>query len=243
MAKKSTASRLERLEHVTAHLKQEGYCTVTQLASLFDVSERTITRDLQILRDQGLPIDADRGRGGGIRLDRNWGIGRVNLSYSEAVDLLVSLAVAEQMNSPLFLAQLGSIRRQLMASFSSEKRHKVAGLKARILIGESASPFVLSSFDTAEKPVIQRLHQAFVTQQCLRISYVAEDGAKTERDIQPHYLLLNYPVWYVLAWDNFRDAPRTFRCDRIAQATGSDEKFTLLSKDVFRSAIDGYVLK
>ena len=74
-----------------------------------------------------------------MRLDRHWGIGRVNLAYSEAVDLLVSLAVAEQMKSPLFMAHLGPIRRKLMASFSPATKHKVKGLKARILIGESAS--------------------------------------------------------------------------------------------------------
>ena len=65
-----------------------------------------------------MQIDADRGRGGGVRLDRNWGVGRINLAYSEAVDLLISLAVAEQMNSPMFLANLDSVRRQLVASSS-----------------------------------------------------------------------------------------------------------------------------
>lgn len=243
MEKRSITTRLDRLELLKTQLMQEQFCTVAGLADLLGVSPRTITRDLQVLREQGLPIDADRGRGGGVRLDRNWGVGRVNLSYSEAVDLLVSLAVAEQMNSPLFLAQLGSIRRQLLASFSPDKRHKVKDLKARIWIGASASPFVLQSFETAKKPVVQRLHQAFVTQSRLHISYLAEGDKMSSREIEPHYLHLNYPVWYVLAWDLLRDAPRTFRCDRILQARGSDEKFKLLPQSQFLSAIGGGILK
>lgn len=242
MTKRSTNDRLIRLEKLKEHLKQEDYYTAQDLAALMNVNVRTITRDIQFLRGQGLPIDSDRGRGGGIRLDRHWGIGQMNLSYNEAIDLLVSLAVAEQMNSPLLLAQLGSIRRKLMASFSPDKRHKVSGLKSRILIGESASTFVLASFETATKSVVQRLHQAFVTQQNLHITYRAESGDKTTRDIEPHYLLLHYPVWYVLAWDQLRDAPRTFRCDRIINAHRLEERFKLQPQDSFSSAFDGSVL-
>ena len=227
---------------LTEHLKQSGFCTIGTLSSLLGVSTRTVTRDIQILREQGLPIAADRGRGGGVQLDQHWGVGRMKLSYPEAVDLLVSLAVAEQMNSPLFLAQLGSIRAQLIASFAPDKRQKVTDLKARILVGGSASPFVLSSFETAKQSIVQHLHQAFVSQQCLVISYLAEGGAKTERKIEPHYLLLTYPVWYVLAWDRLRDDARTFRCDRILDAHVALDKFKLLPKDTFRSSIEGSVL-
>mgnify|MGYP001801399790 CR=1 FL=1 len=125
MARSNSHDRLRRLELLAAHLKQEGFCTIKELAVSYDVSERTSARDLQLMRDQGLPIDADRGRGGGVRLDRHWGIGRLNLSYPEAVDLLISISVAEQMKSPIFLANLASIRRQLIASFSAEKRERV----------------------------------------------------------------------------------------------------------------------
>jgi hypothetical protein len=84
----------------------------------------------------------DRGRGGGVRLDPHWGVGRVNLSYPEAVDLLISIEVAEKMGSPMFLANLGSVRRHLVASFSPRKRAEVNRLKSRILIGVTASTYV-----------------------------------------------------------------------------------------------------
>lgn len=237
MSQRSDSNRLERLEQIVQHLKQEGYCKVVDLADVFNVSVRTITRDIQILRERGLPIDADRGRGGGILLDQRWGVGRVNLNYTEAIDLLVSLAIAEQMNSPLFLAQLKSIRHKLMASFSPDKKSKIQNLKSRILIGESASSFVLSSFDVSPQSAIAILHQAFVMQQNLKISYEAENGQKTSREIEPHYLLLNYPVWYVLSWDHLRNAPRTFRCDRIAKSESLQDKFKLQPIDIFKDSL------
>ncbi|WP_120499822.1 YafY family protein [Roseovarius sp. EL26] len=238
MARANSYDRLRRLELLAAHLKQEGFSTIKELAESHDVSERTISRDLQLMRDQGLPIDSDRGRGGGVRLDRHWGIGRLNLSYPEAVDLLISISVAEQMKSPIFLANLASIRRQLIASFSAEKRERVDRLKSRILIGETASTFVQGSVVLADGKAVQKLHQGFLDQTNVSIRY-KDDDKITTREIEAHYLLLNYPIWYVLAVDHLRDAMRTFRCDRVLSAELTDTKFQVLSKTSFAQSLEG----
>jgi len=239
MKRASTYDRLQRLEILTARVKSENPTTIGDVAKELGVSVRTINRDIQILRNQGLPIDADRGRGGGIRLHHSWGIGRINLNYTEAVDLLVSLAVAEQMNSPLFMAQLTNIRRKLMASFSPSMSHKVKGLKARIQIGESSSSTVLSTYTPAVTHIVRHLHQAFLMQQNIQIAYWSMNDEKTIRTIQPHYLLLCYPVWYVLAWDELREDVRTFRCDRIQKIKTLEDNFKLLPISRFKQSLDG----
>lgn len=239
MARANSHDRLRRLELLAAHLKQEGFCTIKELALSHDVSARTIARDLQLMRDQGLPIDADRGRGGGVRLDRHWGIGRLNLSYPEAVDLLISISVAEQMKSPIFLANLASIRRQLIASFSAEKRDRVDRLKSRILIGETASTFVQGTVVSTNGKAIQTLHQGFLDQTNLTIRYAAEESKVTTREIEAHYLLLNYPIWYVLAVDHLRGALRTFRCDRILSAELTSTRFQVLPRSSFAQPLAG----
>jgi predicted DNA-binding transcriptional regulator YafY len=225
------------MELLAVQLKQDEHCTVKELALQHGVSVRTITRDLSVMRENGMQIDADRGRGGGVRLDRNWGVGRLNLSYPESVDLLISIAVAEQMNSPMFLANLGSVKRQLVASFSPLKRTKVSRIKSRILIGITSSTYVQASANTAQKPVIQALHQAFIDQEKLEIKYQREDGKTSVRQIAPHYLLLKYPIWYVVAFDDLRKEPRTFRCDRIHSATKTGTNFNLLPKDAFHPSL------
>jgi len=243
MVRTNSNGRLRRLELLAVQLKQEGLCTVKDLADQHGVSERTIARDLLLMREQGMPIDADRGRGGGVRLDSNWGVGRMNLAYPEAVDLLISIAVSEQMNSPMFLASLGSVRRQLVASFSPEKCKKVNRLKSRILIGDTASTYVQATVNAPPKRVVQALHQAFLDQGTLAIRYQNEGGVTSERQIEPHYLLLKYPVWYVIAFDHLRDAPRTFRCDRILTAQTTGTHFRLLPKEGFQQSLDGNDLK
>ncbi|WP_424944754.1 helix-turn-helix transcriptional regulator [Aliiroseovarius crassostreae] len=227
------------MELLAVQLKQDTHCTVKELARQHGVSVRTISRDLSLMRDQGMQIDADRGRGGGVRLDRNWGVGRLNLSYADAVDLLISIAVAEQMQSPIFLANLASVRRQLVASFSPEKRRQVDQLKSRIMIGVTASTFVQNSVSPFPKRIIQALHQAFISQSELEMRYKREDGVISDRRIAPHYLLLKYPVWYVVAIDHLKACPRTFRVDRILEAQKTDTTFNLLPKDAFAPSIVG----
>ncbi len=227
------------MELLAVQLKQDAHCTVKDLAQQQGVSTRTIARDLALMRDQGMRIDADRGRGGGVRLDRNWGVGRMNLSYAEAVDLLISIAVAEQMKSPIFLANLGSVRRQLVASFSPEKRDKVNQLKSRILIGVTASTYVQASASAPPKRVVQAVHQAFVDQKVLELRYQREDGVVSNRQIEAQYLLLKYPIWYVVAIDHLKNEPRTFRCDRMLAASLNEKRFKLLPKERFHPSLIG----
>ena len=61
----------------------------------------------------------------------------------------------------------------------------------------------------------------------------------SRREIEPHFLLLKYPVWYVIALDGLRDAPRTFRCDRILESRVMDASFRLLPKATFDSVLAG----
>ena len=225
------------MEQIAVHLREVTHCTIKDLATEHGVSTRTIARDLELMRDRGMQIDTDRGRGGGVRLERNWGVGRINLDYAEALDLLISIAVADRMRSPIFLANLGSVRRQLVASFSPEKRSKVHRLKARILVGDTASPYVQKGVGPPAKRVVQALHRAFVDLETLQIRYRREDQAISERVIEPHYLMLNYPVWYVVAMDHLRQAPRTFRCDRIEAAEATGTLFRLLPKKRFASPL------
>ncbi|WP_370979431.1 helix-turn-helix transcriptional regulator [Agaribacterium sp. ZY112] len=239
MKRSSTTSRIERLDILTARLKSDGPTTIGGLAKEVGVSVRTLNRDIQLLKDQGLPIETDAGRGGGVRLDRHWGVGRINLNYSEAVDLLISLAVAEQMNSAIFMAHLTSVRHKLMASFSPTMKHKVSSLKARILISGSASQFMLEEFTSPKKNIVENIHQAFLMHTPIEINYQTLNGDRTKRIIEPHYLLLSYPIWYVIAWDHLRNAARTFRCDRVKHVKLVNDVFTPRPISDFKSSLDG----
>jgi len=103
MAKSETLPRIERLEHLVSRLRANEPLILRDIAKEFGISLSTINRDIALLRKRGIPVEADRGRGGGVRIGATWGVGRVALTYREAIDLLVSIASIEKMQLSMML--------------------------------------------------------------------------------------------------------------------------------------------
>ena len=215
MVKGATSSLLGRLEQLKGLLKSRDFATAQDLAVELGVSRRTLHRYLAILRDAGLPIESGRGRGGGLRLHSNWGLGRVHFNTAEAIDLLLSVAIAERISSPVLLRQLAGIKRKIVASFGEAHQAQIRLLRKRILLGPPASDRVAVSFLDSPGRAHPALAEAFLSTRCVTIEYVDRKGMTTLRPVEPHYLYLSLPVWYLLAWDRLRGAVRHFRVDRI----------------------------
>lgn len=232
MTKRAATSRLNRLEELKGLLKSREHVTAAALADEMGVSLRTLNRDLDVLRSHGVPIESDRGRGGGLRLQRAWTLGRLHLSAEEAIDLLLSIAIAERMNSPLLLQQLAPIKRKIVGAFAESYQSRIRALRKRILVGQPASAAVMASF-TAPPRALTGIAQAFFNMRCITITYADQNGVVTEREIEPHFLYLNVPVWYLLVWDKLRGAVRYFRVDRIKSVTPLAATFLLADPKPF----------
>lgn len=225
MPKTSYLDRKNRIDRLVGLLKSEGAWTAIALSKTLRVSLRTLMRDLRDLEAAGYPIESDRGRGGGIRLHHGWGLGKLQLSYAEILDLLVALATMEKLPSPLLMKNLRSVRHKIALSFPDSQRQLIASLRKRIFVGDRASDHVLSNFKTPIESVLGPLQQGFFENKQLKISYIDERKNKTARTIEPHFLLFNWPVWYVLAWDHSRSDIRFFRVDRIVKCGITKEPF------------------
>lgn len=215
MPKRSTLSRIDRLERLQGLLRGADAYTTGGLAAELGVSRRSLARDLALLRDSGLPIDADRGRGGGVRLASRWSIGRLHLTEEEGIDLLLSMAIAETMDSPLLLNRLPAVRQKLAAAFGEVQQARIRSLRKRILLGAPASARIAAAYRPPSPSALTLVKAAFFEMRVLRIVYSDEQGRTTAREIEPQFLYLNLPVWYLLAWDRLRDGVRFFRIDRL----------------------------
>jgi predicted DNA-binding transcriptional regulator YafY len=203
------------------------------------VSLRTVHRDLDVLRMRGVPVEADRGRGGGVRLPSSWGIGRVRLTRAETLDLLIGLAIGESAHATMQMSHVDAIRRKLLASFSHADQRQIGALRRRIRVGGTASGAVLSTLGPTPQQVSDPLKEAFVLGRVLSIHYQDGKSALTEREIEPHFLLLNPPIWYAVCWDHLRQQNRTFRCDRMRDATLTNQSFTPRPWSEFEASMAG----
>lgn len=93
--------------------------------------------------------------------------------------------------------------------------------------GHLASTEVQATVKAFPAQGLEALQDAFLQQRLLQFRYRDAQGDATLRTVEPQCLLLNVPVWYLLAWDTQRQAPRTFRLDRMSQLHMQPERFAL----------------
>jgi predicted DNA-binding transcriptional regulator YafY len=225
-----------RLEILKGLLAERDSTTAAQLASELGVSIRTLHRDLAFLRNLGVPVASDRGRGGGLRLEHGWSLGRVHLNESEAIGMLVSLTIAEKVGSPILLGDLRSVARKIATSFSPEQARRIRGLRSRILVGSPASESVLATYSAPGDRITGPLLEAFFHRRATVVRYQDQLGSITDREIELQYLYYSVPIWYVLAWDRLRGGVRTFRIDRMQNLRLLPVSFRLRRVDEFLSA-------
>jgi predicted DNA-binding transcriptional regulator YafY len=122
MSKTSFENRTQRRDRLLGLLRSESFWKTSDLKERLGISQRTLMRELAELKLAGFPIESDRGRGGGIRLDSRWGIERLALSHKEVVELILSLAIMESLNLPLLTGNLLAIRQKLYQAFPESQR-------------------------------------------------------------------------------------------------------------------------
>ena len=237
----STVERWERLEKIRGLLLAGELTTARQFAEAVGVSLRTVVRDLNVLRDSGVLIEADPGRGGGVRIAAGHGAGRVSLASDEALDMLIAVAVAEKLGSPSAPNGFRFIRHKLNRLLAPSHREGIQLLRQRILVGGAASPRIASEFDLRKARHNHTLRQAFIERRSLELVYRDRSGERTVRTADPQYLLLNPPAWYVLAWDRLREGIRAFRVDRVAGARILQERFSMRPAARFLEAVEAGV--
>jgi predicted DNA-binding transcriptional regulator YafY len=222
---KGWIDRQNRLNQILGLLKSDGCWTTESLASSLNVSCRTLVRDIAVLREQGYPIESSRGKGGGVAMRGRYGIGKLLLSDEEVIHAIVAFAIAEKVQSPLLTESMESLRNKFALFLGDKQQTRVNSVRKRILIGDNSSEKILSSYTPSYKSIPSFVTQSFFNLELLDIKYVSETKIQTCRIIEPHFLLLNWPIWYVLAWDVAKSAVRMFRVDRIISAQVISETF------------------
>jgi predicted DNA-binding transcriptional regulator YafY len=208
------------------------------LAQRSGLSLRTVRRAVAALRAAGVAIDTDVGRGGGIRLGPRSALPGVRLSHREAVGLLFALAVAESLGLPLLGGGLAGLRTRLSATFAPTERGRVQRLRERILVGAPASAAVRDTWREPDAVGAERLQEAFIASRVVRFRYRARDQRLSQRCVEPQYLLLNHPAWYLLGLDRDIAAGRTFRLDGIDRLQVLDEGFVQVDRRRLAADVD-----
>jgi predicted DNA-binding transcriptional regulator YafY len=185
-----------------------------ELAERFEVSARTIERDISALQQSGVPIWATPGPGGGYSVDPEMTLPPLNFTADEATAIAVALAASGPI--PFGDAARAALRK-LVAAMSSTSREGARELVGRIHLLQQRGQLEAT-------PVVRAVETAVVRRKVLELDYVDRSGQHTDhRLVEPYGLAGGQDHWYLMAWCRMRDGGRTFRLDRILEARLTDE--------------------
>jgi predicted DNA-binding transcriptional regulator YafY len=178
--------------------------TAQQLSDRFEVSVRTVERDLLALQESGVPIWAQPGPGGGYSIDPSMTLPPVNFTAVEAAAMAIALGRVGEMP---FASAARSALQKVVHAMSSPSADEARALAERVAF---IRPRVaeLASLD-------HRLEQAVLEREVVVLDYADRAGESTRREVEPIGFMASDRNWYLVAWCRMRQDGRSFRTDRI----------------------------
>ena len=222
--------KIDRLIGILSVLLQKGSVTAPELAEMFEVSRRTINRDIEDLCMAGIPVATRQGSGGGISIldgytlqdcpdktsvcktgaSGGYKLGRTVLSKTEMKDILAGLRSLDSVHGT---NRYGQLMEKLSAGSSD------------FLQGDQSILIDLSSWykDTLA-PKIAVIRDAIERGRELEFLYYAPSGESVRR-IEPYYLMFRWSSWYVWGYCQIRNDFRLFKLNRMEQVVQNGNAF------------------
>lgn len=198
-----------RLFKIVYFILEKGQVTAPELAEKFEVSVRTIYRDVDVISSAGIPIYVTTGRNGGIQILDNYVLDKAIFSNREKKNILAalqSLSVVDNILEEEILTKLSAI-------FNTRSDNWF-----EVDFGRWGSK-------THDNTKFEILKQAVITHKCVTIVYVNSYCEKTTRKVHPLKLFYKSKEWYVKAYCTENNNFRLFKINRILGCQLLDEGF------------------
>ena len=202
--------KADRLIGILSILLQEEKTTAPELAEKFEVSRRTINRDIESLCKAGIPIRTSQGTGGGISIMDGYRMDRTILTSRDMQMILAGLRSLDSISGSRYYSQL-------MEKLQSGSSTFISG-RDSILIDLS------SWYKSSIAPKIEVIQSAIEKRNQLEFRYYAPSGEST-RAIEPYYLVFKWSSWYVWGWCTAREDFRLFKLNRMDDVAETNRRF------------------
>lgn len=195
--------------------------SVSRLARRFDVSARTIERDVRALQDGGVPIYGEPGRTGGYAICRDYSLPPLALTPEEALAAVAGLGLMT--GSPFADAAL-SARDKILGTVPGELRERSRSLASRVAM--------LAPEEPTRDEVSETVRRVLLNPEVVRLRYRAPgSGEVTDRDVEPLGLIHVRANWILVGWCRLREAVRGFRTDGIEEIHRTGEPVPMRDPD------------
>ncbi len=202
--------KINRLFEIVAILLNRDIVTAKELADRFQVSTRTIYRDIDVLSTAGVPVYTNKGSGGGISILDNYVINKTMLSEKDCQDLLITLKTLEAARYP----NVDTVMNKLASLFKN--------IEVQDWMEADLSEWG-SSEESREK--FNKIKQAVLHSRSVSFNYFNSAGKKSTRTIDPLKLVFKGQSWYLWGYCRNKEDFRLFKINRMKQFVLTDEYF------------------
>ncbi|WPR70343.1 YafY family protein [Flavobacterium sp. NG2] len=218
MAYTDNISRLSRLTAIHLKLQSNLYVSVEQLSEQFEISKRTVYRDLAALEQANVPIVAVEGKG--YTLMDGYKIPPVMFTESEANALIFAEKMMAKTKDESLINEFNKAINKVKAVLRKDEKTKADFLSQRTVIGKNWENEKTSNF-------LSTIQGALTNFDVLKIGYQKEFETKSNlRDIEPFAIYHSFSEdWIVVAWCRLRNEFRNFRIDRMKTVVVLQQKF------------------
>ena len=201
--------QINRLFEIIYILMNKKSVTAEELAERFEVSRRTIYRDIDILCQSGIPIYTNKGQGGGICLLETYVLNKSVLTDQEQTDILAAL-------------------QGLKATVPSDQAHILSKLNS--LFGNKSSDWIEVDFSNwssrdEDKLKFHQIKDSILSHRVIQFLYHSSYGQETSRSIEPYKLIFKGQAWYLFGFCKEKQDFRYFKISRIKKLFITEEEF------------------
>ena len=202
--------KIDRLIGILSVLLQEEKTTAPELAERFEVSRRTINRDIEDLCKAGIPIRTAQGTGGGISIMDGYRMDRTILTSKDMQMILAGLRSLDSVSGSKYYSRL---------------MEKIQAGSSEFITGRDSILIDLSSwYRESLAPKIETLQGAIEDRRLIKFRYYAPSG-ESERTVEPYYLVFRWSNWYLWSWCLKRKDFRMFKLNRMDKVQETDRNF------------------
>ena len=210
-------NRIDRLHAILTHLQSKKRVTAQEVADRFNISLRTVYRDVKALEESGVPVIGEAGSG--YTIMEGYRLPPVMFSQEEAAALLLGSKLAEHLADASVKKHFNAALYKIKAVLRAIDKEHVDQLDDHIAVISR-----MPSVDSDGRYLVD-LQKSLGDKKVIYIRYQSGEEAVTERKVEPIGLCYYGQAWHLIGWCKLRNNYRDFRVSRIQQLQITDEVF------------------
>lgn len=216
--------KVDRLLAIIMLMINKGRVTTAELAEYFEVSARTIMRDMEAINAAGVPIISHQGKNGGFSILDNYKVGKNFLTPDEISSLILAL---KGVNDSYEDKNISNIIEKVKGIVPDNKKAYLEQINNKIMI--DFSPW--GKYNPQNKKVNQ-IRKAIDDFNTISFKYTNRNGESVDRIVEPMTLILKLQSWYLYGYCRKREDYRVFKLSRIRELKTNCEVFIPKDKNI-----------